>query len=73
MKTNIRTNDPTLAAALESGDNNKIEKIIGERLKEQFDKKKQEQERIARLRNADPNDVEAQKMIEEEIKKDMVN
>jgi hypothetical protein len=34
MKTNIRQNDPQLAEALESGDNNKIEKIIGERLKE---------------------------------------
>ena len=59
MKTNIRQNDPQLAEALESGDNNKIEKIIGERLKEQFDKKRKEQERLARLRNADPNDIEA--------------
>lgn len=35
--------------------------------------KKKEQERRIRLLNADPNDTEAQKEIEEMIKKDMVN
>ena len=35
-------------------------------------KKRTEQERIMKLRNADPNDVDAQKMIEEEIKKSMI-
>ena len=46
-----------------------IEKLIGETLKQQMEKRKKEQERMARLMNADPNDEEAQKMIEEEIRK----
>ena len=37
-----------------------------------MDAKKKEQERKARLKNADPNDIEAQKMIEEEIRKEMI-
>ena len=42
------------------------------RLKEVMDRQKAEQERQVRLRNADPNDAEAQKMIEEEIRKQMI-
>jgi DNA damage-inducible protein 1 len=49
-----------------------VEKIIKERLREVMEKKRAEQERIMKLRNADPNDVEAQKMIEEEIRKSMI-
>jgi len=73
QKTYLKNNDPELAAALEAGDDNKIEKIIGERLKVQFEKKKAEQEKMAKLRNADPNDEEAQKEIEELIRKELVN
>jgi DNA damage-inducible protein 1 len=49
-----------------------VGKIIKERLREVMEKKRAEQERIMKLRNADPNDVEAQKMIEEEIRKSMI-
>ena len=35
-------------------------------------KKKKEMERQSRLMNADPNDAEAQKEIEEEIRRNMV-
>ena len=73
MRLNLKNNDPDLAAALETKDNNKIEKIVGTRLKAHFEKQKQEQERLAKLRNADPNDIEAQKEIEEMISKEMIN
>lgn len=72
MRTQWKNSDPELAGALEKGDNNLIEKIIGNRLKEHFDKQKKDQERMAKLRNADPNDAEAQKEIEEMIKKEMI-
>ena len=61
-----------MAAALDANDTNKLEKIIGERLKAHFEAKKKEQERMAKMMNADPNDQEAQKLIEEQIKKDMI-
>ena len=41
-------------------------------MKEIFDKQRAEQTRLAKLQNADPNDIEAQKMIEEEIRRNMV-
>lgn len=37
-----------------------------------MNKQKAEQERQIKLRNADPNDVDAQKMIEDEIRKQMI-
>ena len=46
-------------AALSSGNDKQLEKIVYDRLKEVMDKQKAEQERIYRLRNADPNDVDA--------------
>jgi len=72
MRTQWKNSDPELAGALEADDNNLIEKIVGNRLKEHFDKQKKDQERMARLRNADPNDAEAQKEIEEMIRKEMI-
>ena len=72
MRTQWKNSDPELAGALDKGDNNLIEKIVGGRLKEHFDKQKTDQERLAKLRNADPNDKEAQKEIEEMIKKEMI-
>jgi hypothetical protein len=38
-----------------------------------MERKKKEMERMNRLMNADPNDVEAQKEIEEEIRRGMVD
>lgn len=38
-----------------------------------FEARKKEQEKMAKLMNADPNDMEAQKEIEEIIRKDLVN
>ena len=57
---------------MESENDRALDKIVTARLKEVMDKQKAEQERQVRLRNADPNDVEAQKMIEEEIRKQMI-
>jgi DNA damage-inducible protein 1 len=41
-------------------------------MQEMMKKKREEQERMMKLRNADPNDIEAQKQIEEEIRKGMI-
>ena len=38
QRTHFKNNDPDLAAALESNDDNRIEKIVGERLKAHFAK-----------------------------------
>jgi hypothetical protein len=38
-----------------------------------MERKKKEMERMNRLMNADPNDVEAQKEIEEEIRRGMID
>ena len=61
-----------LAGMLEKNDRKALEKYIGDKLKAQNEEKKKEQERMAKLMNADPNDPEAQKQIEEQIKKDMI-
>ena len=68
----MKSNNPELGAALEANDTRLIEKLVGEKLKAQFDQQKKEQERMAKLMNADPNDAEAQKAIEEEIKKGLI-
>jgi DNA damage-inducible protein 1 len=68
----LKANNPELGAALEANDTRLIEKIVGEKLKAQFDAQKLEQERVAKLMNADPNDAEAQKQIEEEIRKSLI-
>ncbi len=60
FKTRLQSSDQTLAEALASDDDRKLEKIVTDRLKEVMDKQKAEQERQVRLRNADPNDQEAQ-------------
>lgn len=73
LKQQLEKSDPDLAAALVANDDSKIEKIIGERLKEQMDKQRAEKERVFKLQNADPDDVEAQKEIEEEIRKGLIN
>lgn len=68
----MKANNPELGAALESGDQRLLEKIVGEKLKAQMEAQRKEQERMAKLMNADPNDAEAQKAIEEEIRKGLV-
>ena len=72
FKTRLQNSDESLFSALDSDNHRAIEKIVTDRLKEVMNKQKAEQERQIRLRNADPNDVEAQKMIEEEIRKQMI-
>ena len=72
QRTFLKANNPELGAALEANDTRLIEKIVGEKLKIQFDDQKKEQERVAKLMNADPNDAEAQKQIEEEIRKSLI-
>lgn len=37
-----------------------------------MEKQRADQERMMKLRNADPNDIEAQKQIEEEIRKGLI-
>lgn len=76
QKHQLEANDPELAEALakanSTGNDIELEKVVGARLKEMMEKHRKEQERIMRLRNADPNDAEAQKEIEEEIRKAMI-
>ena len=72
QRTFLKANNPELGAALEANDQRAIEKIVGEKLKAQMDAQRKEQERMAKLMNADPNDPEAQKQIEEEIRKGLV-
>lgn len=45
QRTFIKNQNPEMAAALEANDQNKLEKIIGERLKAHFEAKKKESER----------------------------
>lgn len=59
FRKRLTDSDPTLAKALTERNSAEVERIISERLKEVMAKKRAEQERIMKLRNADPNDVEA--------------
>lgn len=67
--SHLKEQMPELYKALEEGNDNELFKIIGDRMKEQMLKNRKEQERKLKLLNADPNDAEAQKQIEEEIRK----
>ena len=64
--------DPDLGGAIAAEDDAKILEIVGKRLKEQMERKRTEMARLDKLNNADPNDIESQKQIEEEIRKGMV-
>ena len=68
----MQQNNPQLAQALEANDARKLEELVGQKVRESMKKKREEQEKMARLMNADPNDAEAQKQIEEEIKKGLI-
>lgn len=68
LKIRIDSQDAKLSAALSSNNQAELEKIIGERLEAKFAKK----EKIQKLTDADPNDVEAQKEIEKEISKCLI-
>jgi Spy/CpxP family protein refolding chaperone len=65
--------DPELGNAVAAEDDQKIREIIGARMKKQLEHKRKEMEKQKRLMNADPNDEAAQKEIEEEIRREMVN
>lgn len=41
-KINLKQNHPELANLLEKGDNNALEKMVGDRLKAQFEERKKE-------------------------------
>ncbi len=64
--------DPDLGGAIAAEDDAKILEIVGKRLKEQMERKRTEMTRLNKLMNADPSDIEAQKQIEEEIRRGMV-
>lgn len=72
FKTRLERGDTELFSALDSGNEKQVEKLVTDRLKEVMDKQKKEQERQMKMKNADPNDMEAQKMIEEEIRAQMI-
>lgn len=61
-----------MSAALASNNPRELETLVGKRLKEMMDKERANRERMFRLQNADPNDAEAQKQIEEEIRKGLI-
>jgi len=69
MKNRI---DPEIYAALASNNQVQLEKVVTQKIKALLEKQKADQERILKLHNADPNDVEAQKQIEEEIRKNVI-
>jgi len=57
--------DEELANAILTESDEILEKLIKSRIDKFEEKKKKENEELMRLRNADPNDIEAQKRIEE--------
>lgn len=64
--------DRDLGEAIAADDDVKLGQIISKRLKENIQRKKQEMERLHRLQNSDIFDIEAQKQIEEEIRRSLV-
>jgi len=62
------TVDSVLAEALVSGNDNKLEEIVQGRIKDYDTKKQKEYTEHMQLANSDPNDLEAQKKIEEIIR-----
>ena len=69
MKNRI---DQEIYDALASNNQVQLEKVVTQKIKALLEKQKADQERILKLHNADPNDVEAQKQIEEEIRKNVI-
>ena len=55
----IEASNPELAEALKNEDRKKLEEHVEKKMELEFKKTREEQERKARLMNADPNDEEA--------------
>ena len=73
QKQQIQLTNPRLATALESNNDQVIAEIYKERLKASFEQWNKDEERRYKMMNGDPGDPEIQKMIEEQIKKDMIH
>jgi DNA damage-inducible protein 1 len=72
FKTRIAQQDPEMALALQSSNQQDLWRVVEGRLQAMMKKEREQRERLFRLQNADPNDAEAQKMIEEEIRKSVI-
>jgi len=72
FRKQLFASNPDLEKLLRENKDNELRKYISDKLKVQFEANRKEQERKMRLMNADPNDAEAQKQIEEEIRKNMI-
>lgn len=64
--------DRDLGEAIAAEDDEKLFQIIKGRLQDKIERDRKEKERIHRLENADLFDVEAQRQIEEEIQKKLI-
>jgi len=72
FRKQLFASNPDLEKLLRENKDSELRKYISDKLKVQFEANRKEQERKMRLMNADPNDAEAQKQIEEEIRKNMI-
>jgi len=72
FRRQLFNNNKELEEMLRQNKTSELHKYVSEIMKKQFEDHRKEQERVMRLRNADPNDMEAQKQIEEEIRKNMI-